>query len=150
METSNYIDNHLTQVMVCPDWDLGVATQGLQNEDGIVAYTVAGRNATSWERNESWRWYANTIGWYDDEGTLIGTGPTIDVSPLATTVCTVIQTLCRNYIYEDDVTINVGAVEICDGIDNNNCCGNIDEGVIETISISADGPTTFARAIMLF
>jgi len=144
-ETTNYIDNHLTAVMVCPDWDLGVATQGIQNEDGTVAYTVEGRNATSWEAtNESWRWYTNGIVWYDEEGTLIGTGPSVEVSPTATTVYTAIQTLCDGTIYEEDVTIHVGAIEICDGLDNN-CDGNIDEGVVETISISADGPTTFCQ-----
>ncbi|MBK7442607.1 MAG: hypothetical protein IPI65_13990 [Bacteroidetes bacterium] len=33
-ETSNKIENHLTHVDVCPGWDLGIATQGILNEDG--------------------------------------------------------------------------------------------------------------------
>ncbi|MBK8682664.1 MAG: T9SS type A sorting domain-containing protein [Chitinophagales bacterium] len=43
-----------------------------------------------------------------------------------------------------DNTIHPDATEICDGLDND-CDGDIDEDVVETISISADGPTTFCQ-----
>lgn len=143
-ETSNYIDNHLTEVMICPTWDLGVATQGLQNEDGSIAYTVDGRNATDWEASEeSWRWYTSSIAWYDDEGTLVGTGPNAEVNPEETTVYTVVQSLCDGTTFEDDVTITVA--ENFDGtltITNVSCGGDADGAA--TINLSGAGPYTYS------
>ena len=45
---------------------------------------------------------------------------------------------------DGNILINPDAIEICDGIDNN-CDGNIDEGIVETISMVAGGPTTFCQ-----
>ncbi len=109
-ETTSFIENHLVDVDVCPDWDLGVATQGLQNQNGTIAYTVAGRNAEAWSASdESWRWYTSYIEWYDEDGVLIGTGQFVDVAPDVTTTYTVIQTMCDGTTYTDDVTVEVGA-----------------------------------------
>ncbi|MEZ5013918.1 MAG: hypothetical protein R2794_06470, partial [Chitinophagales bacterium] len=105
-ETTNFVENHLTDVDVCDTWDVSQSVQGLQNADGTIGFAVAGRNATNWEAtNESWRWYTSIVEWYDEDGTLIGTGPTVDVSPEFTETYTVIQTLCDGTSYTDDVTV---------------------------------------------
>ncbi len=136
-ETSNFIDNHFTDVMICPDWDLGVATQGLQNQNGTIAFTVEDRNATAWEaHNESWRWYTSVVKWYDADGVLIGEGQTVDVSPEFTTTYTVVQTLCDGTEYTDDVTIEVGAAFEVNLVTTNISCGGDGNG---TASITITG-----------
>lgn len=142
-ETSNYIDNHLTEVLVCPTWDLGVSTQGLQNEDGTIAYTIEDRNATAWEASEeSWRWYTSSLTWYDESGTIIGTGPTTDVIPESTSIYTIVQTLCDGTTFEDDVTITVA--ESFDGTlttTDVSCGGDADGAAV--INLSGTGPYTY-------
>lgn len=109
-ETSNFIDNHFTDVDVCPTWDLGVATQGLINQDGSIAFTVDSRNAEAWDaHDESWRWYTSIVQWFDEDGVLLGDGQVLDVAPEFTTTYTVVQTLCDGTVYTDDVTVEVGA-----------------------------------------
>jgi len=106
-ETTNFLENHFKTVDICPVWDLGIATQGVQNTDGDFAYTVDGRNAEVWSaENESWRWFTSEIKWYEGT-TLIDSGATTDVSPEVTTTYTVVQTLCDGTTYTDDVTITV-------------------------------------------
>ena len=131
-ETSNWIDNHFTDVMICPDWDLGIATQGMHNENGTLAYTVTDRNATAWEaHDESWRWYTSEIAWYDEDGVLIGTGPEVDVAPEYTTTYTLVQTLCDGTSYTDDVTVEVGAELTVDSLIVDVSCGGAGDGSIE-------------------
>ncbi len=130
-ETTNWIDNHFTDVMICPTWDLGIATQGVQNETGTFAYTVAGRNATDWEaHDESWRWYTSDIAWYDETGTLIGTGPEVDVAPDVTTTYTLVQTLCDGTEFTDDVTVTVGAALSIDSTVVDVSCGGAGDGSV--------------------
>lgn len=142
-ETTNFIDNHLVNVLVCPTWDLGISTQGLQNEDGTIAFAVEDRNATDWEATEeTWRWYTSYISWYDDEGTLVGNGPSIDVAPEETTVYTVVQTLCDGTEYSDEVTVTVaenfsGTLDITDV-----SCGGLTDGAA-TITLDGAGPYTY-------
>lgn len=136
-ETTNWIDNHFMDVDVCPTWDLGIATHGLQNENGTIAYTVDGRNATEWSAtDESWRWYTSVLEWFDEDGTLIGTGPEVDVSPEFTTTYTLVQTLCDGTTYTDDVTVEVGAELTVDSTIVDVSCGGAGDG---TISIEIDG-----------
>ena len=136
-ETSNWIDNHFMDVDICPTWDLGIATQGLQNEDATAAYTVTDRNATAWSAtDESWRWYTSILEWYDEDGVLVGTGPEVDVSPEFTTTYTLVQTLCDGTSYTDDVTVTVGADLTIDSDITAVSCGGAGDG---SISISVDG-----------
>lgn len=136
-ETSNFIDNHFTDVMVCPEWDLGVATHGLQNQTGTIAYTVEGRNAEEWEaHNESWRWYTSIVEWFDEDGVLLGEGQVLDVAPDVTTTYTVVQTLCDGTIYTDDVTVEVGAAFDTEVLTTDITCGGDDNG---TATVNVDG-----------
>lgn len=128
-ETSNFIDNHFTDAMVCPTWDDGVATQGLQNQTGTIAFTVEDRNATAWEaHDESWRWYTSTAEWYDEDGVLLGVGQVIDVTPDVTTTYTVVQTMCDGTTYTDDVTVEVGAAFDTEVLTTDITCGGDDNG----------------------
>ncbi len=108
-ETTNQIDNHLTAVDVCPGWDLGIATQGIINEDGTEAYTIAGRNATDWSANdESWVWLPSAITWYETvSGTIIGTGDSILVTPDVTTSYTAEVLLCDGTTVSDEVVVTI-------------------------------------------
>lgn len=108
-ETTNKIENHLTHVDVCAAWDLGIAVQGIINEDGTEGYAVAGRNATDWSADdESWVWLPDAITWYETAtGTIVGTGDTITVTPASTTTYTAEVTLCDGTVVTDDVTVTV-------------------------------------------
>lgn len=70
-ETTNIIDIYITNKPVCPGWNGGRAIEGIQNQAGTVAYTVPGRNATSWTAvNDAYRFTPNgpqmpvQIYWY--------------------------------------------------------------------------------------
>ncbi len=108
-ETTNQIDNHLTSVDVCPGWDLGIATQGILNEDGTEGYAIAGRNASAWSAtNETWVWLPSAITWYETAtGLEIGTGDSIEVTPIVTTTYTAEVVLCDGTTLSDDVTVTI-------------------------------------------
>jgi gliding motility-associated-like protein len=89
-ENSNVIENYLVTKPNCTTWAGGTAVQGLHNAAGTVAFVVPGRNSTQWTAsNEGWRYTPNgsatyAINWYIfPANTLVGTGPTITVTPPA-------------------------------------------------------------------
>ncbi len=126
-ETTNQIDNHLTAVDVCAGWDLGIAVQGIINENGTAAYAITGRNATAWSANdESWVWLPSAITWYETAtGLEVGTGDSIEVSPLVTTTYTAEVTLCDGTVMSDDVTVTIAApYEVNSEVQNIRCNGD--------------------------
>ena len=92
-ETTNNIEMFITSKTTCPGWNGGIATQGIQNATGTVAFTVPGRNGTSWTAvNDAWRFQPNgpalsqSINWYQmPSRTYIGSGDSIMVCPNVTT-----------------------------------------------------------------
>jgi gliding motility-associated-like protein len=87
-ETTNIIETHIANKSLCLTWNSGNAVHGLHNSTGTVAFVVPGRNNTQWTvANEATRFTPNgvpsyTINWYIlPANTLIGTGPTITVTP---------------------------------------------------------------------
>jgi gliding motility-associated-like protein len=88
-ESTNVIENHITNKPNCLTWAGGTAVQGIHNQAGTVAFTVPGRNSTQWTTtNNAWRWTPNgaavtgTLTWYQvGNPTPIGTGNSITVTP---------------------------------------------------------------------
>lgn len=106
-ETTNIIENHLTNKPNCPGWAGGTATQGVHNLAGTVAFTAPGRNSTAWTTtNESTRFVPNGITWYAGP-TIVGYGDTIFVSPTTTTTYTASLTACDGTVYTEDVLVTV-------------------------------------------
>ena len=126
-ETTNQIDNHLTAVDICPTWDLGIAIQGILNENGTEGYAVAGRNATAWSAmNESWIWEPSAITWIETlTGIVVGTGDSVEVAPSITTTYTVELILCDGTIVSDDITVTiVTPYDVSVDIQNISCNGD--------------------------
>lgn len=126
-ETTNKIENHLTDVEVCAGWDLGIGTQGIINEDGTEAFTIAGRNATNWSAsNESYAWLPSAITWYETvSGAFVGTGDSIEVAPTVTTSYTAEVLLCDGTTYTDEVIVTVATPYVVNvDIQNISCFGN--------------------------
>lgn len=70
-ETTNLIENHLTNKPVCSSWVGGLGTEGIHNLAGNNAVVVPGRNGTNWTAsNDAWRWVPTgaavtpTLNWY--------------------------------------------------------------------------------------
>ncbi|MEA3443181.1 MAG: T9SS type A sorting domain-containing protein [Bacteroidota bacterium] len=81
-ENGNMVDINLTNIPVCPSWNHGHGVCGIQNETGTLAYTVPGRNNTTWETaNESWRFYPSIVQWYGPNNVSLGSGMEITVYP---------------------------------------------------------------------
>ena len=106
-ETTNIIENHLTDKPNCLAWAGGTATQGVHSLDGLTAFTAPGRNSTPWvTANESTRFVPNGITWFDGV-TVVGYGDTLIVSPLITTTFTASLTACDGTAYTEDVVVTV-------------------------------------------
>jgi gliding motility-associated-like protein len=88
-ESTNVIENHITNKPQNCNWAGGTAVQGLHNQAGNTAFVVPGRNSTVWgAQNNAYRYTPNgaplvpTLTWYQvGNPTPIGTGPTITVNP---------------------------------------------------------------------
>ena len=110
-EQSSIIENHITNKPACVSWAGGTATQGVHNANGTVAFTATGRNSTQWTAsNESTRFVPSGIKWYVNgypNGTIVGYGPELIVTPQVTTVYTAVVTLCGGQVHTDDVLITV-------------------------------------------
>lgn len=107
-ETTNIIENHITNKPNCLGWAGGTATQGVHSADGLTAFTAPGRNSTAWTAsNESTRFVPSGITWYDAAGLVVGYGDSIAVSPTVTTTYTCDLTGCDGVTYTADVTVTV-------------------------------------------
>jgi gliding motility-associated-like protein len=140
-EGSNKIEMFLRNKPVCSAWG-GVAIQGLQNELGAIAHVVPGRNFPNvWTAVRDGRRFtpdgpsnyiidsipytpialAGNTGftWYTLPNTIVGTAPTLNVTPTRTTTYYVRQVYCADTTI-DSVRIIVGGNPQIDTVGNNN------------------------------
>ena len=119
-ETSNIIETHIAEKVLCTSWNGGVAIHALHNQDGTIAHVVTGLDGVvrnfpnQWTcENDGWRFTPNgnndyiienidfspavagtDIIWQDQNGNQIGTGGEIVVFPNETTTYTAGASLC--------------------------------------------------------
>ena len=110
-ESTNVIETHLSQKVLCSSWNSGAAIHGLQNQTGTIAHVVTGEDGiernypNQWTaQNEGWRFTPNgnndyiiesiefnpsynysNIVWVDAFGNQIGTGAEISIAPSGNT-----------------------------------------------------------------
>lgn len=164
-ETTNIIETHIANKPVCTSWNNGRAIHGIQNNAGSIAFVVPGRNfPTQWTAtNDGYRFtptgintytvgpipYApvilssttNPIQWYIG-ATLVGTGPSITVSPTTTTTYT--ATVSGGCIgsSSDQVVVTVTTLTVAAGPDQSICAGNC-----ATLTGNAAGATSYSWQI---
>ncbi|WP_203295280.1 gliding motility-associated C-terminal domain-containing protein [Luteirhabdus pelagi] len=106
-ETYNVVEVNIIEKPVCPGWNDGLATLGLQGNDLTEFSVPPGRNTGVWEvlpgESETWRFVPNgaqanttVFEWRDEAGTVISNDLTVNVCPTETTTYT------AALIYEDD------------------------------------------------
>ncbi|MFK7748108.1 MAG: gliding motility-associated C-terminal domain-containing protein [Kordia sp.] len=133
-ESSNVVDVLLIEKPLCPTWNQGLATTGIQNITGTVGYAPPGRNTGAWEvlTQELWRFVPAgapnyTFEWLDPDGNVISNDTDITVSPTEDTVYTASITYALSdgslVTLTDDVLVTVqtspevaviSASEVCD------------------------------------
>ncbi|MBC8172692.1 MAG: SprB repeat-containing protein, partial [Chitinophagales bacterium] len=136
-ETTNIIDNHLIEIPSCPAWGGGYSVEGIQDEDGDIAYAAPDRNHDVWETDdESNRWVPNAINWYETAtGTFIASGDSIIVNPAVTTTYTVEVTLCDGTTVSDEVTVTIASpYEVAYSQQNIKCYGDDNGSINLTIT----------------
>ncbi|MBL0308313.1 MAG: T9SS type A sorting domain-containing protein [Bacteroidetes bacterium] len=81
-EGTNIIDINIANKDTCPNWNGGVAIEGIIGQNGTKGYAVPGRNyPSSWTaQNDAWRFapagnYSGTISWYQNDVIMSGSGP---------------------------------------------------------------------------
>ena len=110
-ETTNVIETHIAQKVLCSTWNDGAAIHGIQNSTGDIAHIVTGLDGivrnypNQWTcEDDAWRFSpdvndpnnyiidninfapavaGNDIIWQDSDGNIIGTGSQIEVTPPA-------------------------------------------------------------------
>ena len=119
-ETTNIIETHIAQKVLCTTWNGGNAIHGLHNIDGTIAHVVTGLDGivrnypNQWTcENDGWRFTPNgdtdyiiesiefspavagtDIIWQDQFGNQIGTGGSIEVFPGGDVTYTAGASLC--------------------------------------------------------
>jgi len=117
-EFSNVVEIYMQDKPVCPTWNSGNATLGIQNNDGNIAYVPPGRNTSDspWTAtNEAWQISpagdpSYVFEWLDSGGNVISINPTVEVCPNGTEIYTarVTYTNCNGdvVILTDDVEVS--------------------------------------------
>ncbi|MGD0711638.1 MAG: hypothetical protein ABR968_10730, partial [Bacteroidales bacterium] len=115
-ENTNVIEIYIQNKPDCAGWNGGLAIEGIQDDAGVNAAVVPGRNNTVWTAtNDAWRFTPNgapnyTISWWQG-ATFISNNATINVCPATTTTYTaqIIYTLCSGgtLTLQDDATVTV-------------------------------------------
>ena len=119
-ETTNVIETHIAQKVLCTTWNGGVAIHALHNSDGTIAHPVTGLDGVErnypnqWTcENDGWRFTPNgdndyiieniefspavagtDIIWQDEFGNQIGVGGEITVFPAGDVTYTAGASLC--------------------------------------------------------
>jgi hypothetical protein len=159
-EGTNIIETHITVKQLCNTWNAGAAIHSVQNNTGTVSAVVPGQNFPSQYtlNNVGTRFtpvggaytissitfnpipLANpTITWYAN-GSPIGTGSTITVSPTVTTdYIAEVSGGCGNLTYRDTATVTVGGS--LGNITVTPSAGQICQG--GSIQLTATGGTTY-------
>ncbi|MFH2096681.1 MAG: PKD domain-containing protein [Bacteroidota bacterium] len=133
-ESTNAIEVYIHDKPLCSTWNSGNACVGIQNSTGTVGLAPTGYNTGAWTANDiAWRFTPSgtpnfTVNWYDNLGTLIGTGLTVTVCPSATTTYTgeVVYDCCNGstVTVTDDVVVTVTSTLSVDaGQDQTVCPG---------------------------
>lgn len=92
-ETTNVVEVYIQNKNSCSGWNNGLASVGIQNDAGTVAYMAPGWNNSVWNAsNQGRRFTPNgtsivNLEWLQ-AGNVIGTGATINVCPTAATTYT--------------------------------------------------------------
>ncbi|MBL31137.1 MAG: hypothetical protein CMP62_00195 [Flavobacteriales bacterium] len=119
-ESTNVIETHIAQKVLCSSWNSGYAIHALHNENGTIAHVVTGSDGiernypNAWTcENDAWRFTPNgdndytleeiefapavagtDIIWQDEFGNEIGTGPEIVVVPGGDVIYTAGASMC--------------------------------------------------------
>ena len=119
-ESTNIIETHIAQKVLCSTWNEGAAIHGLHNDNGTIAHVVTGvdgieRNyPNEWTcENDGWRFTPNgdtdymleeiefapavagtDIIWQDEFGNQIGTGSELTIFPAGDVTYTAGASLC--------------------------------------------------------
>ncbi|MCX6258848.1 MAG: PKD domain-containing protein [Bacteroidia bacterium] len=150
-ETSNIIDNYLVHVTVCPGWNSGNGTEGLQNLNGTQATPVPGRNGTQWTADNNTVEFqpngpliTNSVTWYalPNTTTPIGTGNSITVTPTVTTTYRAKLTVCTTLT--DDVVVTVNPCGHLEGTTTNVDCYGASTGSATVYIYNGVPPYTYS------
>ncbi|MCT8339192.1 gliding motility-associated C-terminal domain-containing protein [Flavobacteriaceae bacterium TK19130] len=157
-ETYNVVEVNIIEKPVCPGWNDGLATLGLQGNDLTEFSVPPGRNTGVWEvlpgESETWRFVPNgaqanttVFEWRDETGTVISNDLTVNVCPTETTTYT------AALIYEDDngeitevtddVTVTAQNVFTVDLGGDQEFCGNESYDITATLDGVDPADVTF-------
>ena len=153
-ETTNIIEVHIHEKATCPEWNGGLAIEGIQNAFGTIGYAVPGRNATQWNAvNDAWRFTpvghtSSSFTWYIGNNPY-SMNPVVEVCPTQTTTYIAVSTFTpcdTNIQVVISDTFNVSLTDsLRTGIDsthNLSCNGNQD-GAAFAYVISGTPPVTY-------
>ncbi|UPT66185.1 MAG: PKD domain-containing protein [Sphingobacteriales bacterium JAD_PAG50586_3] len=143
-ETTNVVETHISNKPLCTGWNSGNAVHGLHNANGSQAVLVPGRNNSQWTTsNEGYRFSPNgapayTIDWLDANNTVVGSGPSINVTPAVTSSYTARLTYtCGNTQYTDQVQVAIPNMpNAMFGLSSNVTCQN------QPITVTYNGNAT--------
>jgi gliding motility-associated-like protein len=152
-ESTNIVETHIANYQSCSSWNQGRAIHGIQNAAGNVAFIVPGRNSPAqWSaQNDGYRWTPtgpnnytmqpiafnptfmpanippNQIQWLAN-GTVVGTGLSINVSPTQNTQYIVrfqYSAQCANsFSFADTVNVTVGNLPLTVTPNQTICAGD--------------------------
>jgi len=164
-ENTNIIEVYIKNKQIDGTWNSGNAIVGVQDATGTVATVAPGRNGldADWTvTNEAWRFTPSgtsitSLTWYEGAGTsgpIVGTTPTINVCPSATTTYTaeVSYTLCNGVPLKvtDQTTVTVAANKTWNGATNTNwgTASNWTPGSVPTSAEAVVIPNTANKPII--